>query len=69
MKDKSSRNIRLAYKVLDYLNGELDQEPLGDFRHIEAIAKIIDGFDGREAVLLRHSHPHEGYLRLVTRKE
>ena len=67
MGDKSSREIRLAYKILDYVNGKVDGEGLSDIKDVKKIAKIIEEFDGRETVSLHHIHPHRGYLRLITK--
>jgi len=66
MKDKSSKEIRLSYKILDYINGEGGE--FTDIKHVKKIAKIIEDFDGRETVELRYSHPHSGYLRGIQAK-
>jgi len=72
MKDKGSKETRLAYKILDHVNQRLDAEstvePMFCFDgldDVKAIARIIKNFDGRETVELYHTHPHKGYLRGV----
>jgi len=72
MIDKGNKNTRLAYKILDYINGEISENkrwgPFTEIGDVSAISKIIEEFDGREAVSLKFTHPHVGYLRLVTKE-
>ena len=75
MKDKGSKETRLAYKILDYVNEwiiEQAEQPnkaclIDDIKDVKAIAKIIEEFDGRETVDLYHTNGHKGYLRGIRR--
>ena len=62
------RNTKLAYAILDYVAGcgERDVD-LTTKRTVNAVAKIIEEFDGRETVELEYIHPHAGYLRGIRR--
>ena len=55
------RNTKLAYKILNYINGE--GKKLTDDRRIADIKVIIEEFDGREAVEFDGYRNHNGYLR------
>jgi len=64
MQKTADRNTKLAYKIIDYVVRCDEREvDLTSKRVINAIAKIIDEFDGRETVELEYTHPHAGYLR------
>ena len=62
----ADRNTKLSYKILDYIvhcdEKEID---LTSKRVVNAVAKIIDEFDGRETVELKHTTRHSGFLRGV----
>ncbi len=66
MPKTADRNTKLAYAILDYIArcNERDVD-ITTKRTVTAIAKIIDGFDGRETVELKYTHNHSGYLRGV----
>ena len=75
MRDKGSKETRLSYKIVDYINQRLDAESTGEaifcfesLKDIKAIAKIIEEFDGRETVDLYHIRGHKGYLRGINHK-
>jgi len=63
----ADRNTKLAYKIIDYVARCEEREvDLTSKRVINAIAKIIDEFDGRETVELKYTSHHSGYLRGIT---
>ena len=64
MPKTADRNTKLAYKILDYIArcGEREVD-LTSKRTVSSVAKIIEEFDGRETVELKHIRHHSGYLR------
>jgi len=68
MTEVANRNIKLAYKILDHIaHCEENGIDLTTKKVVTAVAKIIEGFDGRETMELKHTTIHSGYLRGVRR--
>ena len=58
------RSVKLAYAILDYIaRCEERDVDITTKRTVNAVAKIIEEFDGRETVELKYIHPHVGFLR------
>ena len=67
MPNTADKNAKLSYKILDYIARCEEREvDLTSKRVVNAVAKIIDEFDGRETVELKYTHLHSGYLRGIT---
>jgi len=62
----ADRNTKLAYKIIDYIVRCNEREiVLTDKIVVNAIARIIEEFDGRETVELKYTNIHSGFLRGV----
>ena len=67
MPNTADKNVKLAYKILDYIaRCEKREVDLTSKRVVNAVAKIIDEFDGRETVELKHMSQNSGHLRGIT---
>ena len=66
MPKTADRDTKLAYKILDYVaHCEEKDIDMTNKRMVNAVAKLIREFDGRETIELKHIFPHSGYLRGV----